>query len=130
MADSTKHSGGKQPRAAKSLTNVRHKHEWVLLEKGDTKPKYRPLPKGQWVQRGGLFGGVSYIPGFDREMLNVHIIDTIQNSELPWYTYQKWQCPECGKVKTYEQRHGGITEMLTKISTKGTDLVALDLGEI
>ena len=94
-----------------------HKHDWRLIEEGDTRPKYRPLPKGQWVPRGGLFGGTSYIPGFDKEMFYTHIVETIQNSELPYYKYQKWQCPDCGKIKEYNQRVAGITELLSKSPT-------------
>lgn len=102
----------------------RHKHDWQLIDKGNTRPKYRPLPKGQWVSRGGLFGGITYIPGFDMQMLHERIIDTIQSSDMPYYEYQTWQCPECGKMKKYEQRVPGITELLSQ--DKVSDLLTED----
>lgn len=95
-----------------------HKHDWHLIKEWDSKPKQSPLPRGQWVSRGGFFGGVTYIPGFDMQTVRERIIDTIQNSEMPYYTFQKWQCPGCGKIKEYSQKHEGISALLSKKAQK------------
>lgn len=90
-----------------------HKHEWVLIDKSDGKRKQKSLPKGQWVSRGGLFGGVTYIPGFDHQMVMEAIVETIYEADLPTFSHQTWTC-NCGKVKTFTQRHPGLHEMITK----------------
>lgn len=103
MADLTKHSDSPQSKGSKSLPEVRskrHKHEWVLIDSYDSWTRKRPeLPKGQWVPRGGLFGGVAYIPGFDRQMLVEHIVDEIQRGDEPHFTSETWAC-HCGERKT------------------------------
>jgi hypothetical protein len=92
-----------------------HKHEWVMIDRYDGKPKYKSLPKGQWVQRGGLRGGVTYIPGFDHQMLLEHIVDTIHQSDMPYYTSQTYAC-HCGKTKTNRQEHLGMAALLSRTS--------------
>lgn len=97
--------------------NKHHKHEWVLINKWDSKAKSfnekHPLPKGQWVSRGGWRGGATYIPGFDREMLQAHIIDSINESGLPRCTSETWAC-HCGKTKTHSHTYPSPFSRLTK----------------
>lgn len=112
-------SSGTNPDLSKSLPQVpskRHKHEWVMIDKYDGSPKYKPLPEGRWISRGGLFGCTTYIPGFDHQMLMEHIIDTITRSDQPYYTSQTWTC-HCGKTKTNTQEHLGFTQLMTKVTT-------------
>lgn len=117
----------KQPKDTKSLPSVRHKHDWRLIDKGDTQPKYRPLPEGKWVSRGGWRGGLTYIPGFDETMFYEHLIDTINSSGMPYDTWQKWQCPDCGEIKEHWQHHKGLNDLMAdRADDKGSDLVATD----
>lgn len=91
----------------------RHVHKWELIETWDSKAACDPLPKGRWVSRGGLRGGVTYIPGFDRQMLLDRIVETIQEADRPQLTSDRWVC-SCGKEKTNYHEYPSPMQLLLK----------------
>lgn len=108
-------------------SSKRHKHEWALIDSYDSGKRKRPsLPKGQWVQKGGLFGGVTYIPGFDKVTFYEHLVDSINSSYEPTYTSQTWAC-ECGKTKTHTQKHESPFKRL--LGDKANDLAEQSLAD-
>lgn len=77
----------------------RHKHEWKLIDThGSWKRRREPLPEGQWVPRGGLFGGITYIPGFDWTTILERVVEIINQGDELHYTSETWVCP-CGERK-------------------------------
>src|ERR1039458_7908941 len=94
----------------------KHIHQWVLIDKWDSKAEIsRPKVVNNYYGRSGFWGG-GYIPATELlRDINIRIIESINKSLEPRYTSETWAC-HCGKTKTNHHEFD-IHKVLNKLAT-------------
>jgi len=107
---------------------LKHEHQWTLVSHSDSSD--RPLhelnlPTGEWVPRGGLFGGAFYSGPSVRDMniaIHERITETINRDYEPRFVSETWAC-HCGERKTNTKQLPSLMDMLGGKKSPNPDLI-------
>lgn len=95
----------------------KHRHEWKLIDSYDSWKRPAPkssLPNGQYVTRGGLFGGTRYIgPSAADIQLDIsrRVVELINRESEPHFTSETWVCA-CGKRKVNSHTDRSLSDLI------------------